>query len=148
MRSAREWSSPFIRSFSVMRNEDIVRQIISAVLTLGIITILGLPAFAESSSEVKEQVISGPHNLPIKVRMEGPYTADTTLQVVCYFKYSEAGAKKMSGAPVELDKHLGGVINSLRARGEFRGKPLETILITPKGGAVKAKSLLLVGVGS
>ena len=41
-------------------------------------------------------MISGPHNVPIKVRMEGPYTADTTLQVVCYFKYSEAGAKKMS----------------------------------------------------
>ena len=80
--------------------------------------------------------------------MEGPYTADTTLQVVCYFKYSEAGAKKMSGAPVELDKHLGGVINSLRTRGEFRGKPLETILITPKDGAIKAKSLLLIGLGS
>jgi hypothetical protein len=80
--------------------------------------------------------------------MEGPYTADTTLQVVCYFQYTEAGAKKMSGAPVELDKRLGGVINSLRSRGEFRGKPLETILIKPKEGAIKAKFLLLVGLGS
>jgi hypothetical protein len=80
--------------------------------------------------------------------MEGPYTADTRLQVVCYFKYSEAGVKKMSGAPVELDKHIGGVINSLRTRGEFRGEPLETILILPKAGTISAKSLLLIGLGS
>jgi hypothetical protein len=80
--------------------------------------------------------------------MEGPYTADTSLQVVCYFKYSEAAAKKMSGAPIELDKHLGGVINSLRTRGEFRGEPLDTILINPKAGAIGAKSLLLIGLGS
>lgn len=125
-----------------------MRQIRLAVLSLAIVTALSLSVLAESSSAVKEQVIDGPHSIPIKVRMEGPYTADTTLQVVCYFKYSEAGAKKMTGAPVELDKHLGGVINSLRTRGEFRGKPLEIILITPKDGAIKAKSLLLVGVGS
>lgn len=125
-----------------------MKQTFSAVLSAVIITALGLFALAESSPAVKEQVIAGPRNVPIKVRMEGPYTADTTLQVVCYFKYSEAGAKKMSGAPVELDKHLGGVINSLRTRGEFRGEPLETILILPKAGAISAKSLLLIGLGS
>jgi hypothetical protein len=129
------------------RIEDIVSKTFSTVLSTAIITSLCLPAFAESSPEVKEQVIVGLHNVPIKVRMEGPYTADTTLQVVCYFEYSVAGAKKMTGAPVELDKHLGGVINALRTRGEFRGQPLETILINPKAGAIKAKSLLLVGLG-
>lgn len=131
-----------------MRSEDILRQTFSTVLSLGIITALGLPALAESSPTVKEQAIVGPHEVSIKVRMEGPYTASTTLQVVCYFKYSDAVARKMSGAPVELDKRLGGVINSLRTRGEFRGEPLETILINPKGGAIKAKSLLLIGLGS
>jgi hypothetical protein len=79
--------------------------------------------------------------------MEGPYTADVPLQVVCYFKYTEDGAKRMTGAPVELDKRLGGVINSLRTRGEFRGDALETLLIVPKKGAIKAQSLLLIGVG-
>jgi Cytosol aminopeptidase family, N-terminal domain len=79
--------------------------------------------------------------------MEGPYTADTPLQVVCYFKYSTAGAKRMSGAPVELDKRLGGVIASLRERGEFVGDQLETLLITPPKDSINAKAVLLVGLG-
>ncbi|MFT3882426.1 MAG: M17 family peptidase N-terminal domain-containing protein [Gemmatales bacterium] len=49
--------------------------------------------------------------------------------------------------PVELDKHLGGVINSLRERGEFMGDELETLLIIPPEGSIKAKALLLIGLG-
>src|SRR5213079_3502209 len=88
-------------------------------------------AVAEDVSAVKEQVIDGPHAIAIKVRMEGPYTADVPLQVVCYFKYTPEGGRRMSGAPVELDKRLGGVIASLRERGEFAGDPLETLLLNP-----------------
>lgn len=124
-----------------------MKRSFSIVLGLAIVAGGTSTAHAESNSVVKEQVVPGPHDVPIKVRMEGPYTADTTLQVVCYFQYTDAGVKKMSGAPVELDKRLGGVINSLRSRREFRGKPLETILIKPKEGAIKAKYLLLVGLG-
>src|ERR1700686_3659140 len=83
------------------------------------------------SQDVKEKALAAPNKVAIKVRMEGPYTADVPLQVVCYFKYTPEGAKKMSGAPVELDKHLGGVIASLRERGEFVADPLETLPITP-----------------
>src|ERR1041385_5811722 len=83
------------------------------------------------AQDVKEKAFDAPNNVKIKVRMEGPYTADVPLQVVCYFKYTPEGAKKMTGAPVELDKKLGGVIASLRTRGEFLGDELETILITP-----------------
>jgi hypothetical protein len=79
--------------------------------------------------------------------MEGPYTADVPLQVVCYFKYTSEGAKKMSGAPVELDKRLGGVIGALRERGEFVGEQLETLLIIPPKDSIKANALLLVGLG-
>jgi hypothetical protein len=53
----------------------------------------------------------------------------------------------MSGAPAELDKRLGGVISSLRMRGEFPGTEMETLLIEPKDGAIKAKALLLIGLG-
>src|SRR3954463_11295285 len=104
-------------------------------------------ALGDEAATIKEQVVEGPHSVRVKVRMEGPYTAETPLQVVCYFKYTKDGAKRMAGAPVELDKHLGGVINSLRTRGEFQGAPLETILIKPKDGTIKAKSLLLIGLG-
>ena len=101
----------------------------------------------EAAQDVKEQPLQAPHGVTIQARMEGPYTADTPLQVVCYFKYSPEGVKRMGGAPVELDKRLGGVIASLRERGEFVGDQLETILITPPKDSINAKALLLVGLG-
>lgn len=100
-----------------------------------------------AGQDVKERSLQAPHGVTIKVRMEGPYTADTPLQVVCYFRYSPEGVKRMRGAPVELDKHIGGVIASLRERGEFVGDRLETILIIPPKDSIKAKALLLVGLG-
>jgi len=104
-------------------------------------------ASAADVTAVKEHVVAGPRGIAIKVRMEGPYTADVPLQVVCYFKYTADGAKRMKGAPVELDRHLGGVIEALRTRGEFTGDELETLLIIPKPGAIKAKAMLLIGLG-
>ena len=100
------------------------------------------------AQDIKEKSFDAPNNVKIKVRMEGPYTADVPLQVVCYFKYSAEGAKRMSGAPVELDKELGGVIASLRERGEFGGDELETLCIIPPKKSIKAEALLLVGVGN
>jgi Cytosol aminopeptidase family, N-terminal domain len=117
---------------------------------VAILMLTGLGALArsdETQQQVKETSLDAPHKVKVRVRMEGPYTADVPLQVVCYFKYTPEGAKKMSGAPVELDKHIGGVIGALRERGEFVGDQLETILITPPKDSIKAKALLLVGLG-
>src|SRR5947209_17207792 len=119
------------------------------VLLLSALMLAGLGALARSdgAGEVKEKAFDAPNNVRIKVRMEGPYTADVPLQVVCYFKYTLEGAKRMSGAPVELDKKLGGVIASLRERSEFVGDELETLYITPPKNSIPAKALLLVGLG-
>jgi hypothetical protein len=120
------------------------------VSLVAILMLTGLWALARSDEvkeQVKEKALDAPHQIKIKVRMEGPYTADVPLQVVCYFKYTPEGVKRMSGAPVELDRHLGGAIGALRERGEFRGNQLETILITPPRGSIKARALLLVGLG-
>src|SRR5260370_20453031 len=68
----------------------------------------GLGALArsdEAKEQVKERALDAPHKVKVKVRMEAPYTADVPLQVVCYFKYTPEGVKRMSGAPVDLDKH-------------------------------------------
>ena len=100
-----------------------------------------------AGQDVKEKVFDAPNKVKIKLRMEGPYTADVPLQIVCYFKYTPEGVKRMSGAPVELDKELGGVIESLRERGEFVGDELETLCITPPKGTIKAQALLLIGLG-
>jgi hypothetical protein len=117
---------------------------------IAMVLLMGVMASArpeEGKNEVKETALDAPHKVKVKVRMEGPYTADVPLQVVCYFKYTQAGAKRMSGAPVELDKHLGGAIASLRERGEFVGEKLETMLITPPKNSIKAGALLLIGLG-
>src|ERR1700692_449563 len=116
-------------------------------LLLAVALLAGLAWSDEGKEEVKEKALDAPNKVKIKVRMEGPYTADVPLQVVCYFKYTPEGVKRMSGAPVELDKKLGGVIASLRERGEFVGDELETLCITPPKGTIKAKALLFVGLG-
>src|SRR5438270_11119005 len=119
------------------------------VSLLAVILLAGIGALArsdEAKEEVKEKALGAPHKVSIKVRMEGPYTADVPLQVVRYFKYTPEGAKRMTGAPVELDKELGGVIASLRERGEFVGGEGETLLLIPPRDSVKAKALLLGGI--
>src|SRR5438105_15850588 len=110
------------------------------------VVLAGLGALVRAD-EVKEMAFDAPNKVKVKVCMEGPYTADVPLQVICYFKYTAEGTKRMSGAPVELDKRLGGLIASLRERGEFPGDQLETLLITPPKDSIKAKALLLVGLG-
>src|SRR4051812_3124570 len=94
-----------------------------------------------------ETKVAGPDGLSLVVRMQGPYDADVPLQVVCYFKRTADSDKKMAGAPVELDRRLGGLIGSLRARGGFAGDDLETLLIDGPAGTIKPKRLLLVGIG-
>ncbi len=94
-----------------------------------------------------ETQVDAPNGLPIVVRMQGPYDADVQLQIVCYFQRTSTSDVKLYGAPVELDKRLGGVIASLRERGEFKGDEFETILITPPVGFIQPMQLLLIGLG-
>src|SRR5437868_14449946 len=120
-------------------------RIFCVMIVLATSAIASLPAQAQ---EVKEKALDAPNNVKIKVRMEGPYTADVPLQIVCYFMYTPEGVKRMSGAPVELDKKLGGVIAALRARGEFAGDRLQTVCITPPNSSIQANALLLTGLGA
>jgi hypothetical protein len=121
-----------------------------SLLSVAFLLLIGLPAPSRAGNdktEVKEKSFAASNGVTIQVRMEGPYTADVPLQVVCYFKYTPEGAKRMTGAPVELDKRLGGVIASLRQRGEFVGDEGETLLLLPPKNSIKAGALLLIGLG-
>src|SRR5260221_14067098 len=102
--------------------------------TLALLFVLAgaIPATISADDPAKapaETKLPGPDGLPVIVRMQGPYDADVPLQIVCYFKRTESSDQRMAGAPVELDKRLGGVIGALRSRGEFSGEALETLLI-------------------
>lgn len=48
---------------------------------------------------------------------------------------------------LHLDKALNGKITEIRRTGQFSGKVLTTFLITPPNGVIKAKKLLLIGLG-
>jgi hypothetical protein len=65
---------------------------------------------------------------------------------VCFFKHKATGDTLLSAA-AELDKDLGGLISSLRNRGEFVGNELETFTILPPQNSIKPKLLLLIGLG-
>lgn len=108
----------------------------------------GSPTGIAQDKPPAETTIDGPGGLPIIVRMQGPYDADVPLQVVCYFEKTPTSDAKLIGAPVELDKRLGGVIASLRQRGEFKGDSFESILLDLPTGLIKPKRLLLIGLGN
>ena len=117
------------------------RSCLAAALALFVV----MPsAWADDKKPVEEK-FAGPDGLTLTVRMQGPYDADVPLQVVCYFKPKAVG-DTLKGAPVELDKRLGGVIANLRDRGEFAGDELETLVLDTRG-KIPAKQLLLIGMG-
>src|SRR5437588_4188096 len=109
-----------------------------------LVTLAAWPLVHADDKKLTEEKLAGPGGLALIVRMQGPYDADVPLQVVCYFKPKTGGTLK--GAPVELDKRLGGVIANLRDRDEFAGDQLET-LVLDTGSKIPAKQLLLIGLG-
>ena len=101
---------------------------------------------ADDAKAPQARTLEGMNGVKVVVRAQGPYDADVPLQVVCYFKHRTDG-DKAHGAAVVLDERLGGVIASLRNRGEFVGDESETLLLTPPRGTIKPGLLLLVGLG-
>jgi len=95
----------------------------------------------------KEHVFdTKPLGIKLSVKMVGPYMQDTDLQIICLFKHKPSG-DTYQGAALETDKHLGGLLSSLRNRGEFVGELGETILFIPPKGSIPAKRFLVIGLG-
>lgn len=85
--------------------------------------------------------------------VEGPGSTGTPLQVPCVFEYTEGDIFNAQALPaklngmVHLDNAVHGLITELRKEGKFTGHAYETLLITPPAGTMKAKQLLLIGLG-
>ncbi|WP_211172561.1 M17 family peptidase N-terminal domain-containing protein [Chitinophaga sp. Ak27] len=85
--------------------------------------------------------------------VQGPGAAVAPLQVACVFEYTEGDIFNSPALPaalngmVHLDQALKGQLTELRKSGKFEGHYLETLLITPPKGALKAPRLLLIGLG-
>jgi hypothetical protein len=104
-------------------------------------------AAADSATTPKETIFEQrPLGIRMSIKMVGPYTQAADLQIICLLKHRPSG-DTYQGAARELDARLGGLLASLRNRGEFIGELGETFLITPPANAIPAKLLLVIGLG-
>jgi hypothetical protein len=110
---------------------------------LCIMVALGSLALADAPAE---KSVSAPHAQTISVKMIGPVTQTTDLQVICILKHDPAGDKYIE-AMDDFNQKLHGLLSGLRERGEFTGELGETLLFTPPANTVAPTRVLLVGIG-
>src|SRR6266446_4040208 len=103
---------------------------------------------AESAAAPKEKVFeTKPLGIQLSIKMVGPYMEAADLQIICLFKHKDIG-DTYQGAAKDTDAHLGGLLSSLRSRGEFVGELGETFLFTPPKGSIPAKRFMVIGLGA
>ena len=93
-----------------------------------------------------EKSVAAPHAQTISVKMIGPVTQTTDLQVICILKHDPAGDKYIE-AMDDFNQKLHGLLSSLRDRGEFTGELGETLMFTPPTNTITPTRVLLVGIG-
>jgi hypothetical protein len=102
---------------------------------------------ADTKTAPKENVFSAkPLGIMLSIKMVGPYMEPADLQIICLFKHKSNG-DTYQGAAKDTDEKLGGILSSLRNRGEFAGETGETFLFTPPKGSIPAKRFLVIGLG-
>jgi hypothetical protein len=107
--------------------------------------VLGVAATARADPPA-ERPIDAPHGMRVIVKMIGPVTQPADLQAICVLRHDPAGDKYIE-AMADFNGRLGGLLASLRDRGEFAGDPGETLLFTPPPNSIAPKRVLLIGVG-
>jgi Cytosol aminopeptidase family, N-terminal domain len=103
-------------------------------------------AIAADEAAPAEKTFDAPHGMKVAVKMIGPYSQPTDLQIICVFKHKAEGDTYLS-AMKDLNDKLGGLLSSLRDRGEFTGELGETILLDPPAGSIVPSRLLVIGLG-
>src|SRR5262245_31129351 len=104
------------------------------------------PTMGRAENAPAEKSVSAPRNVTVTVKMIGPVTQTTDLQIICLLKHNPAGDQYIE-AMQDFNDKLGGLLSSLRERGEFVGDPGETLVFNPPTGSITPKRVLLIGVG-
>ena len=104
------------------------------------------PTMSHAENTAAEQSVSAARDVKMTVKMIGPVTQTTDLQIICLLQHNPAGDTYIE-AMQDFNDKLGGVLSSLRERGEFVGEPGETLLLNPPAGSITPKQVLLIGVG-
>jgi hypothetical protein len=87
-----------------------------------------------------------PHDLKVSVKIIGPITQESDLQVLCILQH-KPNADRYIEAMADFNAKVHGLLSSLRDRGEFDGATGETLLFTPPSGWIAPRQVLLIGVG-
>jgi len=104
-------------------------------------------AAADTSTAATENIFPAkPLGIQLSIKMAGPFGEPADLQIICLLKHKQTG-DTYQGAAKETDEKLGGILSSLRNRGEFVGEAGETFLFTPPKGSIPAKQFLIIGLG-
>jgi len=109
-------------------------------LTHSVVALSRLPCWRAGSAGpvrrgeagVKEKAFDAPNGVRSSCGLEGPYTADVPLQSSATSSTPRKGQDDERLARSSVDKKLGGVIASLRERGEFVGDEGETYKSSPR----------------
>src|SRR6266550_5693555 len=109
--------------------------------TLGIVVLVCFALYAHAAEPAKKSV-AAPRGQTISVEMIGPVTQTTDLQIICVLKHDPAGDKYVE-AMEDFNEKLGGLLSSLRTRGEFIGEAGETLLFDPPAGSITPKRVLM-----
>jgi hypothetical protein len=108
---------------------------------------LATTAAADDPPAAKENIFATkPLGIKVSIKMIGPYTQLADLQIICLFKHKSSG-DTYQGAAKETDAHLGGILSTLRNRGELVGELGETFFFTPPSGTIPAKRFMVIGLG-
>jgi hypothetical protein len=83
--------------------------------------------------------------IPIQILAQSPAETTTELQVICLFRSSPVNT--LHGSLTETNEKLGGLLERIRKPDLFRGELGETLLITSPKGGLRAKRLLIIGLG-
>ena len=147
------------------KNNTVLRaiKIKNALLLLGVF-LFGVSGYAQQTAVAGNAAKMTPvgttkvwgkiDGITIEGMVQGPSAATSPLQVACVFEYTDGDIFNPPALPaalngmIHLDEALHGQITALRKAGKFTGHSLETILITPPKGALKAPRLLLIGLGN
>jgi hypothetical protein len=122
-----------------------MRRCILAVWVALVGLSIGCAQQSEKANLGESKSFEGPHGLKITVRVMVPQEQECDLLYLCFFKHKEKDT--VVETIQKFDDKLGGLIASLRNRGEFKGDALETILINPPAGSLKANKFMIIGWG-
>jgi Cytosol aminopeptidase family, N-terminal domain len=134
-----------IKKGNVMKNISPRKQLTVTALT-AVFVFLAHSAISIAQNAPAEKAIDAPNGQTFSIKMIGPVTQTTDLQIICVLKHDANGDKYIE-AMADFNKKLHSLLSGLRDRGEFTGELGETLLFTPPADTIAPKQVLLIGIG-